>query len=195
MVVIGGGVIGLELGQVYNRLGSKVTVIEYQDRIIPNMDSSLSKELTKVFKKSGVKVNTSHKVTSIERKGDDVIISAENKKGEKITFEGDYCLISVGRSAYTEGLDLDKVGITTDKYGRVEVDVNLKTNVHNIYAIGYVVKGMMLAHKAEEEGVYVAEHIACNMFSNINSLLFSFMSQHHTFNNITNCVYVVYVCL
>ena len=160
LVVIGGGVIGLELGQVYNRLGSKVTVIEYQDRIIPNMDSSLSKELTKVFKKSGVKVNTSHKVTSIERKGDDVIISAENKKGEKITFEGDYCLISVGRSAYTEGLNLDKVGITTDKYGRVEVDVNLKTNVHNIYAIGDVVKGMMLAHKAEEEGVYVAEHIA-----------------------------------
>ena len=80
-----------------------------------------------------------------------MIISAENKKGEKITFEGDYCLISVGRSAYTEGLDLDKVGITTDKYGRVEVDVNLKTNVHNIYAIGDVVKGMMLAHKAEEE--------------------------------------------
>ena len=145
---------------MYNRLGSRVTVIEYQDRIIPNMDSSLSKELTKVFKKSGVKVNTSHKVTSIERNGDDVIISAENKKGEKITFEGDYCLISVGRSAYTEGLDLDKVGITTDKYGRVEVDVNLKTNAHNIYAIGDVVKGMMLAHKAEEEGVYVAEHIA-----------------------------------
>ena len=160
LVVIGGGVIGLELGQVYNRLGSKVTVVEYQDRIIPNMDSSLSKELTKVFKKSGVKVNTSHKVTSIERNGDDVIISAENKKGEKITFDGDYCLISVGRSAYTEGLDLEKVGITTDKYGRVEVDVNLKTNVHNIYAIGDVVRGAMLAHKAEEEGVMVAEMIA-----------------------------------
>ena len=87
-----------------------------------------------------------------------MIISAENERRKN--FEGDYCLISVGRSAYTEGLDLDKVGITTDKYGRVEVDVNLKTNVHNIYAIGDVIKGMMLAHKAEEEGVYVAEHIA-----------------------------------
>ena len=144
---------------MYSRLGSKVTVVEYQDRIIPNMDSGLSKELTKVFKKSGVKVNTSHKVTSIERKGNDVIISAENKKGEKVSFEGDYCLISIGRSAYTEGLNLDKIGISTDKYGRVEVDKNLKTNVSNIFAIGDVVKGMMLAHKAEEEGVYVAEYI------------------------------------
>ena len=159
LIVVGGGVIGLELGQVYSRLGSKVTVVEYQDRIIPNMDSSLSKELTKVFKKSGVKVNTSHKVTSIERKGNGVIISAENKKGEKVSFEGDYCLISIGRSAYTEGLNLDKIGISTDKYGRVEVDKNLKTNVSNIFAIGDVVKGMMLAHKAEEEGVYVAEYI------------------------------------
>ena len=159
LVVVGGGVIGLELGQVYSRLGAKVTVIEYQDRIIPNMDSSLSKELTKVFKKSGVKVNTSHKVSSIERKGDSVFIIAENKMGESETFEGDYCLISIGRSAYTEGLNLEAIGVSTDKYGRVEVDNNLKTSVANVFAIGDVVKGAMLAHKAEEEGVYVAEYI------------------------------------
>ena len=160
LVIVGGGVIGLELGQVYNRLGAKVTVIEYQDRIIPNMDASLSKELTKVFKKSGVKINTSHKVTSIDRNGESVIVSAENKKGENVKFEGDYCLISIGRSAYTNGLNLENAGLLLDKYGRIEVDKNLKTNVSNIYAIGDVVKGAMLAHKAEEEGVYVAEFIS-----------------------------------
>ena len=123
------------------------------------MDSGLSKELTKVFKKSGIKINTSHKVTSIERNDNLVVVSAENKKGENIKFEGDYCLISIGRSAYTDGLNLENIGLSTDKYGRIEVDENLKTSIPNIYAIGDVVKGVMLAHKAEEEGVFVAELI------------------------------------
>ena len=159
LIVVGGGVIGLELGQVYNRLGSEVTVIEFQERIIPNMDSSLSRELAKVFKKTGVNINTSHKVTSINREGNSVIVSADNKSGESLNFEGDYCLISIGRSAYTEGLGLENIGIQTDRHGRVEVNENLQTSIPNIYAIGDVVKGMMLAHKAEEEGVFVAEHI------------------------------------
>lgn len=160
LVVVGGGVIGLELGQVYSRLGAKVTVIEFQNRIIPNMDFGLSKELAKVFKKSGIKINTSHKVTSIERKGNSVIISAENKSGESISFEGDYCLISIGRSAYTQGLNLENTEVVMDKYGRVEVDENLMTKASNIFAIGDVVRGAMLAHKAEEEGVFVAEFIS-----------------------------------
>lgn len=159
MIVVGGGVIGLELGQVYKRLGAEVTVIEFQNRIIPNMDSSLSKELNKVFKKSGIKINTSHKVTSIEKKSDLVTITAENKKGESVTFQGDYCLISIGRSAYTDGLGLENIGLGVDKYGRVEVNEKLQTRVSNIYAIGDAVKGLMLAHKAEEEGVFVAETI------------------------------------
>ena len=159
MIVVGGGVIGLELGQVYKRLGADVTVIEFQNRIIPNMDSSLSKELNKVFKKSGIKINTSHKVTSIEKKSDLVTITAENKKGESVTFKGDYCLISIGRSAYTDGLGLENIGVGVDKYGRVEVNEKLQTSVPNIYAIGDAVRGLMLAHKAEEEGVFVAETI------------------------------------
>ena len=124
------------------------------------MDFGLSKELTKVFKKSGIKINTSHKVTSIERKGNSVIISAENKSGESISFEGDYCLISIGRSAYTQGLNLENTEVVIDKYGRVEVDENLMTKASNIFAIGDVVRGAMLAHKAEEEGVFVAEFIS-----------------------------------
>ncbi len=160
LIVVGGGVVGLELGQVYNRLGAKVTLLEFQDRIIPNMDLSLSKELTKVFKKSGIKVNTSHKVSSIQRKGDSVFILAENKNGKTETFEGDYCLISIGRSAYTDGLNLENIGVLLDKFGRVEVNKNFKTNISNVYAIGDVVRGVMLAHKAEEEGVYVAEYIS-----------------------------------
>lgn len=160
LVIIGGGVIGLELGQVYRRLGAEVTVLEYMDRIIPTMDSGLSKELTKVFKKQKFNILVSHQVKSVERKGDEIIVKADNKKGEEIEFKGDYCLVSVGRKAYTDGLNLEAAGVKADNRGRVEVNKHLQTNIENIYAIGDVVKGAMLAHKAEEEGTFVAEVMA-----------------------------------
>ncbi|MEM1003065.1 MAG: dihydrolipoyl dehydrogenase, partial [Bacteroidota bacterium] len=160
MIVIGGGVIGLELGQVYRRLGAEVTVVEYMDRIIPTMDASLSKELNKVFKKAKFKINVSHQVKSVERVGDKVIVKADNKKGEEVTFEGDYCLVSVGRRPYTEGLNAEAAGVKLNERGQVEVNDHLQTTASNIYAIGDVIKGAMLAHKAEEEGVFVAETIA-----------------------------------
>ncbi|VXC09544.1 dihydrolipoyl dehydrogenase [Maribacter litoralis] len=160
MIVIGGGVIGLELGQVYKRLGADVTVVEFMDRIIPGMDGALSKELTKVLKKSKMKFALSHKVKSVERKGDQVVVKADNKKGEEVVFEGDYCLVAVGRKPYTDGLNVDAAGVKLDDRGKVIVDEYLKTNVDNIYAIGDVIKGAMLAHKAEEEGTLVAELLA-----------------------------------
>lgn len=160
LIVIGGGVIGLELGQVYLRLGAQVSVVEYLDRIIPGMDAGLSKELTKVLKKQGMKFYTSHKVKSVERNGKDVQVQAENAKGETITLDGDYALVSVGRRPYTEGLNADKAGVKITERGQVEVNDHLQTSVSNIYAIGDVIKGAMLAHKAEEEGVFVAETIA-----------------------------------
>ncbi len=160
MIVIGGGVIGLELGQVYKRLGAEVTVVEYMDRIIPGMDAGLSKELMKVLKKQKVKFNLSHKVKSVTRKGKEVIVKADNKKGEEVTFTGDYCLVSVGRRPYTDGLNADAAGVQLDERGRIAVNEHLQTNVPNIYAIGDVVRGAMLAHKAEEEGTLVAEQLA-----------------------------------
>mgnify|MGYP003648246730 FL=1 len=160
MIVIGGGVIGLELGQVYKRLGAEVTVVEFMDRIIPGMDAALSKELTKVMKKQKVKFALSHKVKSVERKGDQVIVKADDKKGQEVVFEGDYCLVAVGRKPYTDGLNADAAGVKLDDRGKVIVDAHLKTNVDNIYAIGDVIKGAMLAHKAEEEGTLVAEQLA-----------------------------------
>ena len=160
LVIIGGGVIGIELGQVYLRLGAQVSVVEFMDRIIPGMDGSLSKELTKVLKKQGMKFYVSHKVKSVDRKGDVVIVQAENAKGETITLEGDYGLVSVGRRPYTDGLNADKAGVKITDRGMVEVNDHLQTNVPNIYAIGDVVRGAMLAHKAEEEGVMVAEILA-----------------------------------
>ncbi|KSA11787.1 dihydrolipoyl dehydrogenase [Maribacter dokdonensis] len=160
MIVIGGGVIGLELGQVYKRLGADVTVVEFMDRIIPGMDGALSKELTKVLKKQKMKFALSHKVKSVERKGDQVIVKADDKKGQEVVFEGDYCLVAVGRKPYTDGLNVDAAGVQLDERGKVIVDEHLKTNVDNIYAIGDVIKGAMLAHKAEEEGTLVAEQLA-----------------------------------
>ncbi|TDE26923.1 dihydrolipoyl dehydrogenase [Flavobacterium ranwuense] len=160
LVIIGGGVIGIELGQVYLRLGAQVSVVEYLDRIIPGMDASLSKELTKVLKKQGMKFYVSHKVKSVERNGEGVVVQAENAKGETITLEGDYSLVSVGRRPYTDGLNADKAGVKISDRGMVEVNDHLQTSVSNIYAIGDVVRGAMLAHKAEEEGTMVAEILA-----------------------------------
>jgi dihydrolipoamide dehydrogenase len=160
LVIIGGGVIGIELGQVYLRLGAQVSVVEYLDRIIPGMDASLSKELTKVLKKQGMKFYVSHKVKSVERSGDAVTVQAENAKGETITLEGDYSLVSVGRRPFTDGLSAEKAGVKVNEKGQIEVNDHLQTNVSNIYAIGDVVRGAMLAHKAEEEGVMVAEILA-----------------------------------
>jgi len=157
MLVIGGGVIGLELGSVYARLGAKVEVIEFLDSIIPTMDKTLAKELTKVLKKEGFKFHLQHRVKNVENKGKKVIITADNKKGEEVTFEGDYCLVAVGRKPFTDGLDLEKAGINPDERGFIKVDDNYQTTVPGIYAIGDVIGGAMLAHKAEEEGVYVAE--------------------------------------
>lgn len=160
LIVIGGGVIGLELGSVYSRLGSQVSVIEYMPTITPGMDVMLSKELQKSLKKQGIKFFTNHKVTSVVNNGDDISITAYNKKGVLIEFKGDYSLISVGRKPYTEGLGLENVNIKVNERGQIETNEQLQTNVSNIYAIGDVVKGAMLAHKAEEEGTMVAELIA-----------------------------------
>lgn len=160
MLVIGGGVIGLELGSVCLRLGSEVTVIEYMDKIIPGMDGALSKELQKVLRKQKMKFELSTAVSAVERNGDIVKVTAKNKKGEEVVFEADYVLVSVGRKPYTEGLALEKAGVDLDERGRVKVNKHLQTNVSNIYAIGDVIQGAMLAHKASEEGVLVAEQLA-----------------------------------
>jgi dihydrolipoamide dehydrogenase len=161
LVIIGGGVIGLELGSVYARLGSKVTVVEFLDRIIAGMDGALSKELTRVLKKNlGFEFMLKHRVTGVVSNGKEVTVSALNAKEEKVEIKGDYVLVSVGRKPYTDKLGLEKAGVKVDNKGRIETDEHLKTNVDGIYAIGDVVKGAMLAHKAEEEGIYVAETIA-----------------------------------
>ena len=174
LVIIGGGVIGLELGQVYCRLGAKVSVIEYADRITPIMDAGLSKELMKVMKKQGVKFFLSHGVNKVSRKGDVVKVTAKDKKGVEVHFEGDYCLVSVGRKPFTAGLNADAAGVQLNEQGQVVVDDHLQTTTTNIYAIGDVVRGAMLAHKAEEEGVMVAEllsgqkpHIDYNLVPNV----------------------------
>jgi dihydrolipoamide dehydrogenase len=160
LIIIGGGVIGLELGSVYARLGAKVSVVEFTGGIISTMDGALGKELQKVLKKLGFEFYFNHKVTSAKAKGKEVTVTAENSKGETIELKGDYCLVSVGRRPYTDNLGLDKVGVKTDNRGKIETDDHLQTNVAGIYAIGDVVKGAMLAHKAEEEGVFVAETMA-----------------------------------
>ena len=161
MVVIGGGVIGLELGSVYARLGAKVSVIEFMPSIIATMDAGLGKELQRVLKKSlGMEFFMNHKVTGASVEGETVTVTADNAKGEQVKFEADYCIVAVGRTAYTEGLGLENIGIKTEDRGnKIPVNEHLETSVAGVYAIGDVIKGAMLAHKAEDEGVYVAEHI------------------------------------
>lgn len=160
LIVIGGGVIGLELGQVYRRLGAEVSVVEYLDRIIPTMDAAQSKELLKVMKKQGMKFYLSHKVSAVSKKGKEVTITATDKKDKEVTLKGDYCLVSVGRKPFTDGLKVENAGIKVTERGMIDVNEQLQTNIKNIYAIGDVVRGAMLAHKASEEGVLVAEIIA-----------------------------------
>ena len=161
LAVIGGGYIGLEMGSVWSRLGSEVTVIEYLDFITPGMDKEISNEFKKILMKQGIKFKMGSKVNSVKKNGSKVIINytdVKNSKNESL--EVDKVLVSVGRKPYTEGLNLAKVGVKKDDKGRIEVNEKLQTSIKNIYAIGDVIKGPMLAHKAEEEGIAVAEILA-----------------------------------
>lgn len=160
LIIVGGGVIGLELGSVYARLGAKVSVVEYADAIIPTMDRTLSKELQKSLTKLGFEFFLSHKVSRAANEGKAVTVFAEDASGKIIDFKGDYCIVALGRKPYTYNLGLEKVGVTCDAKGKIEVNEKLQTSVEGIYAIGDVIKGAMLAHKAEEEGTFVAEVIA-----------------------------------
>ncbi len=159
MIVIGAGVIGAELGSVYARLGSKVSFVEFFDSMIPTMDKTMGKELQKSIKKLGADFYFSHKVTKVENKGDEVVVTMDTPKGESTTLTGDYCLVSVGRRPYTDGLNLEAAGLQTDAKGKLDVDNHLRTSVPHIYALGDVIRGAMLAHKAEEEGTFIAETI------------------------------------
>ena len=160
MVVIGGGYIGLEMGSVWSRLGSEVHVIEFLDHITPGMDREISNEFMKILKKQNIKFHMSTKVEKITKKGENVEIETSNSKGEKSSHDCDVALISIGRKAFTDKLNLEKIKLKTDEKGRVKVDKNFKTDKKNIFAIGDVIQGPMLAHKAEEEGIAVAEIIA-----------------------------------
>ena len=158
MVVIGGGVIGLELGSVYARLGTEVEVVEYMDRLIPGMDADMGKELMRALKKLGMKFHLKHQVNTVKATKKAVKVEVQKRDSEEtFTLDADYCLVAIGRKPYTAELGLDKAGVQTDEKGRVVVDEHLQTNVPGIYAIGDVIRGAMLAHKAEEEGVFVAE--------------------------------------
>lgn len=161
MVIIGGGVIGLELGSVYARLGTEIHVVEYLDRIIATMDNDCSRELQKALKGLGMQFHLGHSVTSVTATAKKVKVEVQKRDSEeKFTLEADYCLVAIGRKPYTDKLGLDKAGVQLDEKGRVIVDEHLQTNVKGIYAVGDVIRGAMLAHKAEEEGVLVAEILA-----------------------------------
>ncbi len=161
LIVIGGGYIGLEMGSVWSRLGSKVTVLEYLDHITPGMDREISNEFQKILKKQGINFKLNNKVNSVKIVKNKIVINyTNNKTSENENVSCDKVLVSVGRKPYTEGLNLKKVGIKSDNKGRIEVNNKLQTSIENIYAIGDVIKGPMLAHKAEEEGIAVAEILA-----------------------------------
>jgi len=160
MVIVGAGYIGLEMGSVWSRLGSEVHVVEFLDHITPGMDKEISKEFMKILQKQGINFHLQTKVNSIKKNNKGAVVSTTNKDGKKINFECDVVLVSVGRKPNTKNLNLDAIGIALDDKKRVKVDKNFQTNVKNIYAIGDVIAGPMLAHKAEEEGIAVAELIA-----------------------------------
>ena len=174
LVIVGGGVIGLELGQVYKRLGSDVSVIEYSNKITPFMDKDVSKELLKIFKKEKINFYLSHKVFEVQNKGQSVLVKAKDIDDKIVEFNSDYCLVSVGRKAYTDGLNLSNIDVACDSNGKIVVNNKFETSTENIYAIGDVISGPMLAHKAEEEGIAVAEimknqkpHIDYNLIPNV----------------------------
>ena len=160
MVVVGGGYIGLEMGSVWSRLGAEVHVVEFLDHITPGMDKEISSEFMKILKKQGIIFHMQHKVEKIKKVESGAIISTSDKDGNKKDFDCDVVLISVGRKPNTNGLNLEKVNISLDNKNRIKVDKNFKTNLDNVFAIGDVIAGPMLAHKAEDEGVAVAENIA-----------------------------------
>ena len=160
MIVVGGGYIGLEMGSVWSRLGTEVQVIEFLEHITPGMDKEISNEFMKILKKQGIKFQLNTKVEKITKKNNGVIIEISNQNGDKNKLEADVVLISVGRKPFTNNLNLENIGVELDKKGRVKVNKNFETNIKNIYAIGDVIEGPMLAHKAEEEGIAVAELIA-----------------------------------
>ena len=161
LTVIGGGYIGLEMGSVWSRLGAEVTVVEYLDHITPGMDREVSKEFQKILSKQGIKFKLNTKVTSVKKQSSQIEVECQDKiSNEKYTINTDKVLIAVGRRPYTEGLNLNKIGVKRDNQGRIEVNKKLQTSIKNIYAIGDVIQGPMLAHKAEEEGIAVAEILA-----------------------------------
>ena len=159
MVVVGGGYIGLEMGSVWSRLGAKVEVVEFLDHITPGMDKEISSEFMKILKKQGMKFNMQNKVETIQKNNSGAVVSTIDKDGNKNNFECDVVLISVGRKPNTDGLNLKNAGVSLDEKNRIKTDKKFKTNIENIYAIGDVIVGPMLAHKAEDEGIAVAENI------------------------------------
>ncbi len=159
MVIIGAGYIGLEMGSVFARVGTKVKVIEYMDRILPHMDKDLGRSLKKALDGLDIEFYLSHEVQEAVAKGPKVTVKAKNDSGKEQSFKGDYCLVAVGRQPYTQGLGLENIGLSTDKNGKIPVDENLATDVEGVYAIGDVIDGPMLAHKAEEDGIFVAERL------------------------------------